>query len=46
MFWSISASIFSDPRLSRIEKMLLKFSPKFLDLYCTRLYTATQIIFV
>jgi hypothetical protein len=32
-FGSISESLFYDPRISQIEKFLLKFCPKFLDLY-------------
>jgi hypothetical protein len=35
MFWSISVTTFYDPRISQIEKILVKFCPKFLDLYAS-----------
>ncbi len=32
-FWSISMTVFFDPGIGRIDKILVKFCPKFLDLY-------------
>ncbi len=44
MFWSISVTTFYDPRISQIEKILVKFCRKFLDLYASiqGLYVAGQ----
>ncbi len=35
LLWSILGDNFCDPSISRIEKILAKFCPKFLDLYAS-----------